>query len=199
MMFLNISKYQRIFAFLFCLAFSFYVFFYREAIKYGSRKSTKRVSQFEIYNEKSGFLEHTSVYTIYKNIQEITQCGTFMIATVLDSGKLHYLKSLRESLDPVITISAAILVSSPSEIPFIDEEFPQPNIRISFVNAREPASEESWFPNNLLRNVARNLTTSCDYFLLIDVDLAISPGFVERLGQAFTVRPIHFIQFLRLS
>jgi hypothetical protein len=180
-MFLNISKYHRIFAFFCFLALSIYLYFYRKAIEYGSRRSTKRISRFEIYNQRSGFLEHASVYTIYKNIEAFTPTGTFIIATVLDSTKLHYLRSLRESLDPIIAISAAILVGRPSEITFIEEEFSQPNTRLSFVTSREPASEESWFPNNLLRNVARNLTTTCDYFLLIDIDLGISPGFVERL------------------
>ena len=183
-MFLNISKYHRIFAFSFFLALSIYLFFYQKAIEDGSRRPKKRISRFEIYNQKSGFLEHASVYTIYKNIEELSQSGTFVIATLLDSSKLHYLRSLRESLDPIIAISAAILVSKTSEIAFLEEEFSQPNIRLSFVISREPVSEESWFPNNLLRNVARNLTTICDYFLLIDVDLAISPGFVERIGQA---------------
>ena len=178
------SRHLKIFLFLVIFSFCYCIYFYRESLEDESKKKPQRISKYEIYNEASGHLDKRRIYKIYKNRQEIESRGQFFIATILDSSKTHYLRVLRESLDQIITISAAILVNDLTEMQSIEEEFSQSNVRVSFLTQQEPVqSEDSWFPNNLLRNVARNLTTSCAHFLLIDVDLSISPGFEGRLGR----------------
>ena len=134
----------------------------------------------------------------------------FFISTILDSGKIEYLKMLNHRLstnDEVPIISAAIYAKNIVDLCFIIDATRNIPIIVSLVINKSffhhgylneadfcstfPYADtfnktQVWFPNNLLRNVARlpgNNHNLPDLYLSIDVDLIPSTNFLRQINH----------------
>ena len=112
---------------------------------------------------------------------------------MLDSSRLDELLSLQKNLfgnEKRGVLSAAILIKSIGEFCLVVEKLSKVDIIIHFaaldtltlemakcriktlMTPRIPENGLQWFPNNLLRNMARNVPgLEIEWFLLLDVDL----------------------------
>ena len=178
---------------------------------YGRRTD---LSNFEL--QKTGFREQEEEFRVYSDFfgrSSKPSAEAFFVATILDTSKMDELKELQRNVFGNDTstgiLSAALLVQSFEDFCFAYFRLLDTSIVAHFVISsrlsqlkdvaqcsREAEAYRShfvnWFPNNLLRNVARNVSNAkVEWFLLLDVDLVPQPSLYNSLTR--------FIQHSKLS
>ena len=175
------------------------------------------------YEAVAGYDSTTEKFLVFEDyfdlIENLETDQNFFISTILDSSRIEYLKLLHWKLSEEETgqlplISAAIYAKNIADLCFIIDATRNIPIVISLVIDRSffihgyidesvicstfPYADTFdkttvWFPNNLLRNVAR-LPNSADalpeLFLSIDVDLIPSSRFLTKINAYLQNRQV---------